>query len=124
MSTKILIIDDDIRLLDALAFELEDQGFDVTTQQTGKNCLKTIQEHNVQLILSDIFMPEVDGIEVLTALRRARPDLPIFLMSGGSRINNMNYDTIFEQAQLLGARKIFKKPFDVKELVMAVQEFT
>lgn len=122
MSTRILIIDDDQRLLDALAFELEDQGFDVTTQQTGKNCLRTIEEHDIGLILSDIFMPEVEGIEVLTALRRARPELPIFLMSGGSRISKMNNDTIFEQAQLLGAKKIFKKPFDVKELVVAIHE--
>ena len=72
--TKILIVDDEIDILDFLSYNLKKEGFDVFTASNGKEALKIAQKINPDLIILDIMMPEIDGIEVCRRLRE-KPEL-------------------------------------------------
>jgi hypothetical protein len=81
---KVLIVDDDVRNLFALASLLEDRGMEVVFGETGKEALATLERHpDVDIVLMDIMMPDMDGNETITAIRQTRGlrELPIIAVT-------------------------------------------
>lgn len=115
---RILIIDDedDIRMTVRLA--LESMGHDVTEAINGNEGLKRFTSEKNDLVITDILMPDKEGIETIIELRKIRPDLKIIVMSGGGRINATH---VLETAKRIGADVALKKPFSIAELCSSVE---
>ena len=79
---RILLIDDDPNLLDMLAMAMEDAGHDVQTASDGLKGHKKASQGDPQLIVSDVNMPGLDGLQTMAALREIRADIPVILSSG------------------------------------------
>ena len=102
-----------------LRFILELEGHEVTEVSDGAQGVAAFAADPRDLIITDIVMPEQDGIETIFALRGRYPDVKIIALSGGGRIEASNYLSI---AKKIGASKTFLKPFDNEALVAAVDE--
>jgi CheY-like chemotaxis protein len=114
MATILLIDDEDsVRMVYQIA--LERAGYRVLTAENGKHGLRLLEHQEVDLILVDIFMPEMDGLELIPLLRKTRPANKIIAISGRSDQSN-HLDT----AKYLGAHATLKKPLDLQELLHAV----
>ena len=116
---RILIIDDDPQILDMLGQVLEREGYDIVKASNGREGIKLYRENPVDLIITDIIMPEKEGIETIFELRKDFPDLKIIAISGGGRIEPEEYLFV---AQKLGVQRTFAKPIARAELLKAVRE--
>jgi YesN/AraC family two-component response regulator len=115
----ILIIDDEqpIRLMLRKLFESE--GYTVTEASDGIEGIKCYHENPADLIITDIIMPEKEGLETIIALKKENPDVKIIVMSGGGKHKQ---DVYLDMAKKLGAKQTFKKPIRKEELLRAVKE--
>ena len=111
----ILLIDDEESVRMVYQMALERAGYRVLTAENGKQGLRLLEHQEVDLILVDIFMPEMDGLELIPLLRKMRPASKIIAISGGSGQRN-HLDT----AKYLGAHATLKKPLILQELLQAV----
>ena len=118
-NARILIIDDEEQIREMLAQMLTREGYEVVHANNGKEGMKACREQKVDLIITDIIMPEKDGIEMILELRRDFPHLKVIAISGGGRLGPDGY---LEMAQKLGAHRTFFKPFNRQEILDAVQE--
>ena len=116
---RILIIDDDEQILAMLRQTLEREGYEVVDASDGKEGLRRYRENPTDLIITDLIMPEKEGIETILELRRDFPDVKIIAISGGGRIDPGQYLSI---AKSFGAQYTFAKPIERKELLKAVRE--
>lgn len=111
---RVLVIEDNAGLRDLLRLTLEGAGHDVVTASQGREALGYLSGHKVDLVLTDLFMPEMDGIEVISALRARFPGMRIVAMSGRPGVDYLSV------ASELGAARILRKPFSMDELLTAV----
>jgi len=116
---RILIIDDDVKFLKMLRQILERAGHDVVEAPDGEIGAKVFRENRTELIITDIFMPEKEGIETIRDLKREFPTVKIIAISGGGRKGNFDF---LEMAETLGADRSFSKPFERQEILEAIQE--
>ena len=116
---RILVIDDDVQVRGAVRRILERAGHTVEDVGNGDAGLQAHRERPADLIITDIFMPERDGIETVRQLRRESPQVKIIVISGGDRTQTMD---LRKDAELLGAARSLRKPFELSELVQAVGE--
>ena len=116
---RILVIDDDVQVRGAARRILERAGHTVEDVGNGDAGLRAHRERPADLIITDIFMPERDGIETVRELRRESPQVKIIVISGGDRTQTMD---LRKDAELLGAARSLRKPFELSELVRAVDE--
>lgn len=115
---KILIVDDEPDLLDAISINLELMGAVVTTANNGLQGLEQLKKGEFDIILSDIRMPECDGVEFLKSAKEEFKQIPpFFFLTGFS-----DYST--ETIQRLGANELVSKPFQVGELVELILKHT
>ena len=119
---KILIIDDEIDARDLLARLLTKNGYEVVAAADGKEGVAMFEVEPVDLVITDIVMPEKDGIETITDLRRNNPDLKIIAMSGGDRRPADVSRNYLHSAKLIGANRSLQKPFDNADMLGAVRE--
>ena len=115
---KVLIIEDDQHILMMVKRMLEHFGFEIRLASNGQYGLELYKKINADLVITDIIMPEKEGLELIREMRRINPDLKIIAMSGGGKLSADNY---LETAKIFGATKILQKPFTKKQLVSAVQ---
>lgn len=117
----ILLIDDDELVRFALNMALEMAGFKVTQATHGADPVvaATLSNSLPDLVISDIIMPEKEGIELLIELRRQHPQLPVICISGGGRLSNTDY---LASAKKLGAKAVFRKPLDEEQLIAKINE--
>lgn len=114
---SILVIDDHAAVLETAKVVLAKQGHEVRTAPNGKLGMSLSARRRFDLIITDIIMPEQDGIETIEQLRRVSPDLPILAISGCGMVG----DTDFLKAALaMGANDTLAKPFRASELVEKV----
>lgn len=113
----ILVIEDQSELRGLVAATLEEVGYHVLTATTGREASKAFAGAKVDLVLTDLLMPDRDGIEVIRELRESRPDLPVVAMSGGGRIPAALY---LKLARDLGAKAILEKPFSNQQLLLTI----
>ncbi len=116
---KILVIDDDEMFRDMIGRLLERSGYEVIEAEDGKEGTKKFHQSSPDLVITDIVMPEQEGIETIEKLHSSNPSLPIIAVSGGGRINP---DSYLPLAQGLGAAATFAKPFKNQELLEKVKE--
>lgn len=119
MGARILVIDDEEEVREILKQMLELDGYEVLTAENGNQGLKLFRKHQIDLVITDIIMPEKEGIETIIELRNEKSDVKIISISGGGRINPIDY---LAMAKKLGAIKSFTKPFERKKLLKAVEE--
>jgi DNA-binding response OmpR family regulator len=118
-SPGVLVIDDDPAMLHSLRSVFEACGIAIATARDGQAGLDAFRRISPKVVLTDIIMPEQDGIGVIMALRQERPGVKIIAMSGGGRIGKSDLLAI---AKGLGADAVFPKPLDVNELVATVRQ--
>ena len=116
---RILIIEDDNEVREYLESVISRAGYEVVSAENGKEGVKLFQENPVDLVVTDIIMPEKDGIETIMDLRRANPALMVIAISGGGRSEPENY---LHSARLLGANRTMKKPFTNQEMLDTIKE--
>ncbi len=116
---RILVIDDEQYILLMLKKMLEKAGYDVDIAINGEEGLRYYEKYPADLIITDIVMPEKEGLETIRELKNHNPDIKIIAISGGGRVDAKEY---LESARLFGASKVFSKPFAQGEIVNAVQE--
>jgi len=115
----ILIIDDDPQMLNMLGQILEREGHEVVKALDGKEGLKLYRENPTDLVITDIIMPETEGMETIMELQRDFPDVKIIAISGGG--HNIAESYLY-MARVLGVHKTFAKPIARDELLKAVRE--
>jgi CheY-like chemotaxis protein len=111
---RILVVDDNAGVRTAARALLEAAGFQVVEAESGAAALRVLRSERADVVLTDIFMPDTDGIELLYQLRRESPDLPIVAMSGGGK-------DVLAVARSFGAAGIVQKPLTRRKLVGAIR---
>jgi len=115
---RILVIDDEPQIRSLLRQMLEREGHDVEDAADGKAGLQLFREHPADLVITDILMPEKEGLETIRELRRDFPDTPAIAISGGGTFDP---DLCLNLASKLGASEVIQKPFLKRELLEAVR---
>ena len=113
----VLVIDDDRFVLDVLSRALVRAGFAVVSSDNGEAALKAIGNQEIDCVLTDIFMPFIEGFGILKEIRQRDPGLPVIVMSGGGRIGAPDY---LAMARRLGAAATLTKPIENGRLVKTV----
>ena len=118
---RILIIDDDEAMRYLLRQILTSAGYDVCEAADGAAGARLFRQERPELVITDIFMPEQDGIETILALKREFPTVKIIAISGGGQNGDLNY---LAMTRTLGADRVLRKPFTHQELLTIVQELS
>jgi len=116
---RILVIDDEDQPRQMLQQALERAGYEVTTARDGSEGLQRFRAAPTDLVITDILMPEKEGLETIMDLRREFPTVKIIAVSGGGRTGGLNFLDIAER---LGAQRTLQKPFGLREMLAAVHE--
>lgn len=116
---RILIIDDNTPTRQMLRQALERAGYEVTDAPDGRAGVQLQRTIPADVIITDILMPEQEGLETIRELRRDFPTAKIIAMSGGGQIGSASFLTIAER---LGARRALQKPFGLQEMLDVVEE--
>jgi DNA-binding response OmpR family regulator len=116
---KILIIDDEANILFMLKKMLERYGYETELALNGVEGIEMFKNSKPDLVITDIIMPEKEGLETIREMKRIKSDLKIIAMSGGGKVSAENYLTI---ARIFGASKLIAKPFTIKDMLSAVRE--
>lgn len=109
----ILLVDDDPLLRETVAAALKTAGHEVMEARDGVKALQQFSRRRPDLIITDIFMPERDGLETIIAVRKLQPAIPVIAMSGHSDDSSL----YLHVAHKLGAQHILAKPFTLDELL-------
>jgi DNA-binding response OmpR family regulator len=110
---KVLVIDDDDRIRRMVAKVLSADGHQVTCASDGAAGIAAFRREGPDAVVTDIIMPEQEGIETIVTMRRERPATKIIAISGGGRMGDIE---LLRMAQLLGADDVIPKPFRAHEL--------
>src|SRR5687767_9847122 len=113
---KVLIVDDERSMRELLERVFRREGYTVSVADNGAKALEMIREGFCDLIISDVKMPGLTGIELLTQCRESSPDTMVILMTAFATIDNAR------EAFKLGADDFVQKPFDVDELKIVVSK--
>lgn len=115
---RILVIDDDVQMRQMLKQMLERQGYEVVEASDGKQGLALYRQTPTDLIITDIIMPEKEGVEMILELKRDFPDVKIIAISGGARDIDAQCCLAYVESKV---SRTFIKPFNREELLEAIQ---
>jgi DNA-binding NtrC family response regulator len=117
--TKILVFDDDVTVRQTLTEILQDGGgYEVVNAEDGLRGMALFRSEQPGLVITDIIMPDQEGIQTIAEMRKERPDAKIIAISGGGRVGNIDFLKI---AQHIGAVDAIAKPFDPDDLLRRVR---
>lgn len=116
---KILVIDDDKEIREFLSLILKDANWQVSFAPTGKEALRMAEEIKPHLIILDIYMPELDGFQVLKHLRdqKSTRKTPVIMLTAAEKEANM------DKAYIKGADAYINKPIDIPQLYRKIEKF-
>jgi two-component system nitrogen regulation response regulator NtrX len=114
MFPSLLIVDDEPSILQSLGGLLSDEGFEVTTAANGYEALKTIEVDPPDLVLLDIWMPGIDGIETLKEIKKENPNIQVIIITGHGTIETA------VKATKLGAFDLIEKPLSIDKVIVAI----
>lgn len=127
--TKILVIDDEKDIRDVLKKLLQREGYDVMVAQDGLDGLSAFREQQPDIIITDIVMPEKDGVNVIKDIRNEFPEIKIIAISGGGKLDPLQYQpesistTVYlAAADSAGANLTLTKPFNKEQLLKAIRQ--
>lgn len=115
-SLRVLVIDDETVICDACDLVLSEKGHTVTARENGKSGLEAIREGTYDILLLDMKLPDIDGMDILKVVQEEKPELCTIVMTGYSSISNA------VQAMREGADNYLAKPFTEDELLQAIDE--
>ncbi|CAN5125340.1 sigma-54 dependent transcriptional regulator [soil metagenome] len=113
---NVIIVDDEQSYRQLLTLVFEDEGYSIRTAMNGRQALALLEEEPADIIISDVKMPDMDGIEMLRAVRETLPDVGVILMTAFASVETAR------EAFKLGADDFIQKPFDVEELKLIVRK--
>jgi CheY-like chemotaxis protein len=117
----ILLVDDDPAVRRMIAAALARRGYSTLLAEHGAVAVNILRSNrNVCLVVTDIYMPDLDGLEVIMAIKALEPGLPVIAMSGGGGLQGPA--SILKTARLLGSSRIISKPFDLEEFLLMVEQ--
>ncbi len=111
----LLIVEDEDGIRSALCMVFEDCGFLVTTAGTGQEAIRLLKGKQVDLVITDILMPDGDGLELINYLKKVHPEVKSIVISGGD-------PTYLSVSQCMGADRVLAKPFERQKLLGMVNE--
>jgi len=114
---RILLVDDDELSRGTIHQMLERAGYAVTSTESGTEALELFRTDRHNVVVTDLIMPDTDGLELIQELRKLDPQVKILAISGGGRVNANEYLTV---ARKFGAAGILAKPFSNQELKEAI----
>jgi two-component system, chemotaxis family, chemotaxis protein CheY len=118
VASLILVIDDEEPVRTVLRQMLEKDGYEVEEAPDGAVGLSLLQDHPIDLVITDLFMPEKEGIETMREVQKSFPQVKIIAMSGGGRMGKLDF---LPMAESFGAQRTLAKPFERKELLETVR---
>jgi len=118
MKLSILVIDDEADICASLQERLAMDGYQVRAASDGRKGLRLYHDHAIDLVITDVLMPELDGLEVVRTLRGLSASVLIIVMSGGG---SRDLDFLVEATEF-GATRTISKPFRLEELVDMVHD--
>ena len=116
MKRRILVVDDEPEIRDLLRDSLTRAGYEVLDAPDGKQAIEMLRKQTFDVVISDILMPEKDGLEVIMYLQRESPMTKCIAISAPSN------RVFLQSAQLLGATRVVEKPFSVGDIETALRE--
>lgn len=116
MSEKVLIIDDEQEFTQALAERMTNRGMDVSTSSSAIEGLQSVEEKSFDVVVLDLQMPEMDGIETLRILKKKKPELQVILLTGHATVEKGI------EAMKLGAMDLLEKPADMTTLTEKIKK--
>jgi two-component system, chemotaxis family, chemotaxis protein CheY len=120
---RVLVIDDQPHVRATIVAGLKSLGFEVVAAESGRLGLNALENSSFDLAMVDIYMPEMDGVQIIKALRECAPNLPIIAMSGMMfRTSGRSVLNVLPMAPGLTGIRCLQKPFRHKELQQAVQD--
>ena len=108
---SILVVDDDPSMADSLTEILDIKGFEVRAANSGAEALQILRDHPVDVMLADVRMPDMNGVELYRATRKTHPNLRTFLMTAYAA------DDIIQKGMAEGIKTVFSKPVDINLLI-------
>jgi CheY-like chemotaxis protein len=118
-ATRVLVVDDNADMRLTLQMLLESEGYRVQTAANGRDALKVQRERPSQILITDLYMPEADGLETVQRFRAEYPEMPVIVISGGGSELAIETDHL-AVARELGVRTL-RKPFSGEELLKALR---
>jgi DNA-binding response OmpR family regulator len=116
---KILLVDDDEFVRRPVQMNLQRAGHAVDEASNGRDAVTAYREKRYDIVVTDLIMPEQEGLETIMQLRRHDAEVRVIAISGGGRVNATNYLAL---AKSLGARRTLAKPFTTEELLAAIDQ--
>lgn len=113
---KILLVDDEARFRTTLAKRLKARGLDIATAASGEDAVEEVKQTHFDVVVLDIRMPGMDGLETLTVLKKIRPDLEIILLTGHASL------ALSQEGIRLGAYECLLKPCDLDVLMEKISQ--
>jgi DNA-binding NtrC family response regulator len=111
---KILLVDDEKIILETLGENLKDAGYNLTSAENGGEAIARLKKENYDLIVTDLVMEGIDGIQLLTAAKEINPDIPVIILTGYGAAESA------VDAMRLGADDYLLKPCSLDELLMRI----
>jgi CheY-like chemotaxis protein len=115
----VLIVEDDKELREMLKMSLLRRNYTVLEAENGKDAITHFKPLITDLVVTDLIMPEEDGLKVVIKLRELKPSIKIIAISGGGKVGPGSYLNL---AKALGADAIYSKPFSILDLVKKIEE--
>jgi CheY-like chemotaxis protein len=115
---RILVVDDNEQLRRLTRLTLGLEGFEVVEASNGREAIQKFEAEPVDVVVTDLFMPEEDGLELIGRLRQFIPRVPIIAISGGGSLRN---NASLQAAGMLGADDVLEKPFDPDDLAAMIR---
>ncbi|MBI5582235.1 MAG: response regulator [Deltaproteobacteria bacterium] len=116
MSEKVLLVDDEVEFLDTLSERMRNRGMEVSTSSSGAEALKKVEQESYDVIILDLMMPGVDGLEALKILKEKKPELQVILLTGHATVEKGI------EAMKLGAMDFLEKPADLSQLTEKIKK--
>jgi DNA-binding NtrC family response regulator len=116
LKAKVLLVDDETDFLATLAERLETRGLRVSTAASGEDAVAKVDDQSFDLIVLDLAMPGIDGLETLKRIKAKQPDAEIIMLSGQGSIKTSI------EAMKLGAEDFIEKPVNISELMEKISE--
>jgi DNA-binding NtrC family response regulator len=113
---KLLIVDDEVKFLQSISERLKLKDFDVTTASDGRQAVKVAKRGKFDVAILDLKMPDMDGTEVMTILKKRHKFLQILILTGHASIDSA------VECTKLGAFNYIEKPYDFEKLIEAIKE--
>jgi DNA-binding response OmpR family regulator len=115
--SAILVIDDDASVREVVSEMLRLEGHEVVIAENGRDAVPLLAARHIDLVITDLIMPEKEGIETISEIRRSDSRIPIIAISGGGRLGPGDY---LETARYIGADATLAKPFARQELLATI----